>query len=121
MASTPKAPTKPQAKTAEPPDDDPRNPSGDDAPAPAPAPQSMPTIADEQRARSDEIASEGVDKWKAAHDERSEEEKAGNAQVPGVVPQGNPEVRSSPEAKSWEGSTRTTQAARHAQNPAASR
>jgi hypothetical protein len=108
-------PAKPQTRTAEPDDEPPT------AAAPAPAPQSMPTIADEQRARSDEIASEGVDKWKAAHDERSEEEKAGNAQVPGVVPQGNPEVRSSPEAKSWEGSTRTTQAARHAQNPAASR
>jgi len=112
MATTPKQPTKPQTKTAEPDDE----PAAADAPAPAAQPsQSMPTIADEQRARSDEIASEGVDKWKAEHDERTEAEKAGNAQVPGVVPQGNPE------AKSWDGSTRTTQAARHAQNPAASR
>jgi hypothetical protein len=38
------------------------------------------TIADEQRERSEEIQREGIDKWKAAHDERGAEDK------PKVVP-----------------------------------
>jgi hypothetical protein len=38
------------------------------------------TIADEQRERSEEIMREGLDKWKAAHDERGAEDK------PKVVP-----------------------------------
>lgn len=71
------------------------------------------TIADEQRARSREIAAMGVEKWKAEHDERTEEEKAGK-QVPGVA-------APAPEGRSWEGSSRTTPAARAAQNPAAPR
>jgi hypothetical protein len=33
------------------------------------------TIADEQRRRSDEMAAMGVEKWKEAHDDRSEEDK----------------------------------------------
>lgn len=72
------------------------------------------TVADEQRARSREIMEMGVENWKAANDERTDEEKAGNKQVPGTAPP-------APETGSWTGSTRTTQAARHAQNPAASR
>ena len=112
MATTPR---KPEPKSSHDERDD-KPDAREEAQAPPAA-----TIADEQRARSAEMAAMGVDAWKAAHDERTEEEKAGNRQVPGVVPQGNPEVRSSPEAKSWEGSSRTTQAARHAQNPAASR
>jgi hypothetical protein len=38
------------------------------------------TIADEQRERSEEIMREGLDKWKAAHDERGPDDK------PKVVP-----------------------------------
>ena len=41
------------------------------------------TVADEQRERSEEIQKQGVDAWKAAHDERSPEERQGR-QVPGV-------------------------------------
>lgn len=107
MATTPK---KPAGRIAEP-DEAEQLPE-------TPAPQAPPpvlTSADEQRARSAEIMAAGVENWKAEHDERTAEEKAGNKQVPGVVPQGNPE------ASSWQGSTRTTQAARHAQNPAAPR
>jgi hypothetical protein len=95
---------------------------GEGEPADKPAPDAAPpveTIADEQRKRSDAIAAMGVEKWKAAHDERTEEEKAGNKQVPGVAPPA-PE-HASTEAGSLQGSTRTTQAARHAQNPAAPR
>jgi hypothetical protein len=33
------------------------------------------TIADEQRERSEEIAREGVEKWKERHDQRSEEDR----------------------------------------------
>jgi hypothetical protein len=33
------------------------------------------TIADEQRARSEEMAREGVEKWKERHDQRSEEDR----------------------------------------------
>lgn len=77
------------------------------------------TVADEQRKRSDDMAREGVEKWKAEHDERTAEEKAGNRQVTGVA---NPlKDPAAPEGGSWQGSTRTTQAARHAQNPAAPR
>jgi hypothetical protein len=42
------------------------------------------TIADEQRERSAEIEAMGVEAWKAAHDERSQEEE--QHQVPGVSP-----------------------------------
>lgn len=42
------------------------------------------TVADEQRERSEEIQKQGVEAWKAAHDERSPEERQGR-QVPGVV------------------------------------
>jgi hypothetical protein len=33
------------------------------------------TIADEQRERSEEMAREGVEKWKERHDQRSEEDR----------------------------------------------
>lgn len=92
-------------------------PVGSDPIAPT-AENPYPTIAEEQRARSRDIALTGVEDWKDAHDERTEEEKAGK-QVPGVAPPA-PE-HASTEAGSWQGSTRTTQAARHAQNPAAPR
>lgn len=107
MATTPKPPAKPAA---------PSKPSHDetrDAPEHTPEPQPPMTIAEEQRARSDAIAREGVEKWKAEHDERTEEEKAGR-QVPGVA-------SPAPEGGSWQGSTRTTPPARAAQNPAAPR
>ena len=101
--------------------DEPENFETDPAPPPPatqlPEPPAPPlkTIADEQRARSDEIARAGVEKWKAAHDERTDEEKAGR-QVPGVAP-----PAPNPEGGSWQGSTRTTPPARAAQNPAAPR
>jgi hypothetical protein len=44
--------------------------------------QSMPTIADEQRERSDKF--KGLAEWDKEHDERSEEEKA-STPVQGVV------------------------------------
>lgn len=78
-----------------------------------------PTIAEEQRRRSDEIAAMGVEAWKDANDERTEEERGAAKQVPGVAPPAPSQA--STEAGSWAGSTRTTQAARHAQNPAAPR
>lgn len=58
----------------------------------APAPQQYVdpdpawTIADEQRARSEEIESMGVEAWKDANDSRTEEEKAaGQPQIEGVA------------------------------------
>lgn len=80
---------------------------------PAGQPAPVETIADEQRKRSEEMASMGVEQWKAEHDERTEEEKAGK-QVTGVA-------SPAPESGSWQGSTRTTAPARAAQNPSASR
>lgn len=95
-------------------------PEPDEPDPPAPPPESAPppaaavrTVADEQRERSEQIAGEGVEKWKAEHDERSEEDKKSH-QVPGVAPP-------APEGGSWQGSTRSTPAARAAQNPSASR
>lgn len=43
------------------------------------------TIAEEQRRRSDEMEKEGVEKWKAARDERTPEEREGKA-IPGSQP-----------------------------------
>lgn len=106
------------ARKPSPPEPDEIEPTPPPEPAPqtaTPLPEPPPaqTAADEQRQRSDEIARMGVEKWKAEHDERTEEEKAGR-QVTGVAPP-------VPESGSWEGSTRTTPPARAAQNPAASR
>ena len=42
------------------------------------------TIADEQRERSDAMAAEGIDAWKAEHDERTADEKQPKV-VPGVA------------------------------------
>jgi hypothetical protein len=41
------------------------------------------TIADEQRERSDEISAQGIDAWKAAHDERGADDKP--KVVPGIT------------------------------------
>jgi hypothetical protein len=55
-------------------------------PAPPAAPPAKPlpveTVADEQRRRSEEIEKMGVEKWKAAHDQRTEAPR----QVEGVKP-----------------------------------
>jgi hypothetical protein len=52
-------------------------------PAPEPAiPPPVETVADEQRRRSEEIEKIGVEKWKAAHDQRTEAPR----QVEGVRP-----------------------------------
>jgi hypothetical protein len=40
------------------------------------------TVADEQRKRSEEIDEMGVERWKAAHDERKGDERR---QIPGVA------------------------------------
>lgn len=74
------------------------------------------TIVDEQRARSDEIASMGVEAWKAAHDERDPADKPQT--VAGVSTQGDAKTL---EPGSWSGSTRSTPPARAAQNPASPR
>jgi hypothetical protein len=47
-------------------------------------PAPVKTIADEQRERSDEIQREGVEAWKAKHDERTEDDKKGRV-VTGVA------------------------------------
>ncbi len=44
------------------------------------------TIAEEQRRRSDEMAAMGVQAWKEAHDERSDEEKRQNPLSRGMLP-----------------------------------
>jgi hypothetical protein len=45
----------------------------------------MQTIADEQRQRSEEIESKGVDPWKAEHDDRNRPDAdRRQRQVPGV-------------------------------------
>ena len=79
MANQPH-PTQPPAKPAQPapPAPKPEDPqAAKTAEPPKPAPEPVKTIADEQRERSDEIAREGVEAWKAKHDERTEEEKKG--------------------------------------------
>lgn len=98
----------------------PAPPEADEAPPPPPAsPPSMPTIADEQRARSDAIQKAGVDAWKGEHDERAPEDRAASTrQVPGVGPSQISEGMS-PSPGSWEGSTRNTPEARKAQRKAA--
>ena len=113
MASQPKAPAKaaqqhqPEPKIYHPPE-------AETLPEDAPyTPPPVRTIADEQRERSAEIQAQGVESWKAEHDERSEEDKKPH-QVRGVAPP-------APEGGSWQGSTRTTPPARAAQNPSASR
>lgn len=51
----------------------------------SPADPSMQTIADEQRQRSEEIESKGVDPWKAEHDDRNRPDAdRRQRQVPGV-------------------------------------
>ena len=59
------------------------------------------TIADEQRERSDEIAREGVEQWKARHDSRTDEEKQ-SRQIPGVGPTNVEDGKSTPEARRYQ-------------------
>jgi hypothetical protein len=68
------------------------------------------TIADEQRERSEEMLKQGVDAWKAEHDERSADEKP--KVVPGV---------SHRPVEAYEARGNSTPAARTAQHPAAPR
>jgi len=69
----PKPPTPPP-----PPAPKPEDPQAAKTAEPQPKPpEPVKTIADEQRERSEEIAREGVEAWKAKHDERTEEEKKG--------------------------------------------
>ena len=68
------------------------------------------TIADEQRARSEEIQKQGIDAWKAAHDERGPDEK------PKVVPGVSHRAVDESELRG-----NSTPAARTAQHPAAPR
>jgi hypothetical protein len=125
MATQPKPAPKPKPD----PKPDPNEPDEPEAAkAAAQQPPPVRTIADEQRERSDQIARQGVEKWKAERDERGPDDKP--KQVPGVSPRVNdpgappPEGASDPgppppEGASWEGSTRSTPEARHAQNRAA--
>jgi hypothetical protein len=78
MANQPH-PTPPPAKPATPP----ATPAKDD-PAKREPPPPVKTIADEQRQRSEDIQREGVEAWKAKHDERTEDEKKGRV-VTGVA------------------------------------
>ena len=105
MATQPHPTPKPEPTPAPKP-----KPDEDAAAAPHAIPPEPPvqTIADEQRARSDEIQAMGIDAWKASQDTRSEAEKQPQA-VPGVAP-------SKAEGGSWDGSTRSTPEARKAQN-----
>ena len=68
------------------------------------------TIADEQRERSAEIEEQGVDAWKAAHDERDPDEEP--KVVPGVAHR---------QVEEHEARGNSTPAARTAQHPAAPR
>jgi hypothetical protein len=83
MANQPH-PTQPAAKPATP--QPPADPQAAKQPEPGKRepPPPVKTIADEQRERSDEIAREGVEAWKAKHDERTEDEKKGRV-VTGVA------------------------------------
>ena len=113
MATTPKPHEPPPKPNPKPTDDD------DDAPAAAkveghkaeikPEPP-VETIADEQRARSEEMQKQGIDVWKAAHDERSPDEK------PKVVPGVSHRAVDESELRG-----NSTPAARTAQHPAAPR
>jgi hypothetical protein len=78
MATQPHPTPPPPAKPAAPP------PSVQPTTPAAKPPEPVKTIADEQRERSEEIAREGVEAWKAKHDERTEEEKKGRV-VTGVA------------------------------------
>lgn len=64
----------------------PGQPGGATSPPPKEAAEPPPvhTIADEQRMRSAEVQAQGVEPWKQAHDERTEEERRPR-QVPGVA------------------------------------
>jgi hypothetical protein len=78
----PKPPTPPQTPPPAPKPEDPQAAKTSE-PHPKP-PEPVKTIADEQRERSDEIQREGVEAWKAKHDERTEDEKKGRV-VTGVA------------------------------------
>jgi translation initiation factor IF-2 len=65
---------------------EPGGPSGGALDRGAPTPPPVRTIADEQRERAEEVMKAGVEGWKAERDERTDEERAGNRQVPGVAP-----------------------------------
>lgn len=104
------APSKPEPKPSKP------------EPTPEPKPEDTPSqtlgIAEEQRARSDEIARTGVEAWKEAHDERPLDQRT-NRQIPGVGPttasssvaprdtssQGGPQQGSTPEARRYQNPT----------------
>lgn len=67
-------------------DESPANKTPEPEPAAkAPEPEAVQTIADEQRKRSEEIQAQGVEAFKAAHDDRPESERgASTKQVPGI-------------------------------------
>jgi hypothetical protein len=93
MATQPK----PQPK----PDPDPP-PAAHEAHKPAaPRQEVTRTIADEQRERSDEIARRGVERWKAEHDGRTDEDKQTH-QVEGVGPTTVQDGKSTPEARRYQ-------------------
>ena len=102
-------PPAPAPKPADPPEAKAKV-EGHAAKQPEPEPP-VKTVADEQRERSEEMQREGVEAWKAAHDERSEEERQPK-QVPGSQPGPN---TVSPGTKG------STPEARAAQHPAAPR
>jgi hypothetical protein len=78
MATQPHPTPPPPAKPAAPP------PSAQPTTPAAKPPEPVKTIAEEQRERSEEIQREGVEAWKAKHDERTEDEKKGRV-VTGVA------------------------------------
>jgi hypothetical protein len=78
MATQPHPTPPPPARPAAPP------PAAQPTTPAAKPPEPVKTIADEQRERSEEIQREGVEAWKAKHDERTEDEKKGRV-VTGVA------------------------------------
>ncbi len=136
MATTPHPPPKPEPPKPQTPPPRPQNPPPHQPPAAAHVPEAhskdpqeakleiaesgardrkveppVRTIADEQRERSDAMAAEGIDAWKAEHDERDADEKQPKV-VPGVShrPVEESEIRGN-----------STPEARKAQHPAAPR
>jgi hypothetical protein len=52
--------------------------------------QSMPTVADEQRERSDKMAAQGLEKWSEEHDERKPEDRVSKPVAGVVAPKEDP-------------------------------
>jgi hypothetical protein len=95
MATQPK----PQPKPDPEPNPDPQpKPVAHDAPVQREVTR---TIADEQRERSDQIARVGVERWKAEHDGRTDEDKQPR-QVEGVGPTTVQDGKSTPEARRYQ-------------------